>query len=150
MIMASCTIAYTRVILSGYTYLLAPMNQLSSAVLHSVAPVAGAAPSAEVTRLWDAVFKCSAVVIVHAAKYGFSGMEKLDPNIHDIVLYIGMAEGAIDVLANDKDAEYEDVRLLLNSKKQMTTLKMVARALSQGDVEGFEAAMRDLENQAAF
>lgn len=77
-------------------------------------------------------------------------MNQLNPNIHDIMLYIGIIEGAIDVLSTDPDAPYEDVRLLLNSKRQMSTLKYVASALNRGDLEDFEKAMLDLENQAAF
>ena len=77
-------------------------------------------------------------------------MSKLNPNIHDIMLYIGIIEGGIDVLSADPDAPYEDVRLLLNSKRQMSTLKYVASALNRGDLEDFEKAMADLESQANF
>jgi hypothetical protein len=107
-------------------------------------------PTREVERLWAAVFRVSAGVIVHAKKFGFSGMSDMTPNIHDIMMYITFVESAIDALSNDKDAEYEDIRLLLNSKRQMTTLKFVAKALDQGDYQAFEKAMHELETQAAF
>lgn len=108
--------------------------------------------SADVEALWAAVFRCSAIVIVHAKKFGFTGMSKADPSIEDLLLYVRLVEGAIDGLIETPDVvTLEEMRLLLNAQKQFATLKMVAKILqNNGTHEQFEAAMLDLEKQAPF
>jgi hypothetical protein len=107
----------------------------------------------DVEALWAAVFRCSAIVIQHATKFGFTGMHKADPSIADLLLYIRLVEGAIDGLIETPDTvTFEEMRLLLNAQKQFATLKMVAKILQskEGTHEQFAAAMRDLEGQASF
>jgi hypothetical protein len=118
------------------------MNQANVALV-------GTQVDPDVERLWAAVFRCSGIVIQHAKKFGFTGMTVPDPNIHDLLIYVKLVEGAIDALIEDPEAiSPEELRLLLNANKQMATLKRVALTLQQGSHEGFEAAMRELENQA--
>lgn len=78
-------------------------------------------------------------------------MHDPDPNIHDLLMYVKLVEGAIDALIENPDAvSLEEMRMLLNAQKQLATLKLVAKTLQQGSHEEFEAAMRDLETQAPF
>lgn len=101
-----------------------------------------------VQKVWEAVFRSSAVVIVHAKKFGFTGMDHLDPDIDQLLTYMYLVVGAIDALLNSATVSPEEARLLLNAKKQIGNLESVAKMLQLGDVDGFDKAMRELESQA--
>jgi hypothetical protein len=118
----------------------------------NIAVLPGNEVDPDVERLWAAVFRCSAIVITHSKKFGFTGMTKPDPNIHDLLMYVKLVEGAIDVLVESPAAvSMEEMRLLLNAQKQFTSLKMVAKIIeSNGTHDQFEDAIRELENQAPF
>lgn len=120
------------------------MNQSQLSVIH------GNEVSPTVEDLWNLIFQCGEIVIKHSRDFGFEGMHKPQPNIHHLVLYVGLLEGAIDALTEDGDASFEEVRLLLNTKRRLATMKVAGKALKQGNRGDFEAAMKDLQNQAPF
>lgn len=107
-----------------------------------------------VAKLWNRVFAESSRVIVHAAKFGFTGMEVIpDPNIHAILVRLEVFIAVIEVLLKPGVAEQfddEDVRLLCNSHRQMNGMKSVAAALKVDDRDGFYRAVKALETQAPF
>ncbi len=103
----------------------------------------------DVEKLWASVFQSSAIVIVHAKKFGFNGMSQLNPNIDDLLIYLKLVVGALDAVTDfDTGVTPEEVRLLMNAKKQLATLESVAKMLKLGDVNGFHESMRELESQA--
>ena len=46
--------------------------------------------------------------------------------------------------------QYEENRLILNAREQIARMEMVAAALKANDREGFDEALKKLEEQAAF
>lgn len=120
------------------------MNQPQPSAIH------GNEVSPTVEDLWGLVFQCGEIVIKHSREFGFEGMHKPQPNIHQLILYVSLLEGAIDALTEEGDASFEEVRLLLNTKRRLATMKVAGKALRQGNQGDFEAAMRDLQNQAPF
>lgn len=103
-----------------------------------------------VEALWEKVFLYSDVVIKHSRDFGFEGMHKPQPNIHQLVLYVGLLEGAVDTLVEDADASFEEIRLMLNSKRRLGSIKAAAKALIRKDQADFDAAIKDLETVAPF
>jgi hypothetical protein len=103
-----------------------------------------------VEALWDKVFQYSEVVLEHSRDFGFEGMHQPQPNIHQLVLYVGLLEGAIDVLTEDANATPEEIRLMLNSRRRLGSIKAAAKALIRENQEDFDAAIKDLENVAPF
>jgi len=104
-----------------------------------------------VAKVWAEVFLASSIVIDHSKKYGFLGMEIIpNPNIRQLLLSVRLLEEMIDTFINHEELEYEEKRLMLNAKKQLTMMNLVAAALTAGNHEDFNVAMNSLETQAAF
>jgi hypothetical protein len=117
---------------------------------NNVAAIRGNEVTPTVQDLWTAVFECGEIVIGHWKSFGFGEMHKPNPNIHDLILYVSLLDGAITALLNEADKSFEEVRLLLNTRRRLATMKEAGKYLEQGKQEEFEAAMVDLANQAPF
>lgn len=116
----------------------------------NVAAIQGNEVAPTVQDLWTAVFECGEIVIGHWKSFGFGEMHKPDPNIHDLILYVALLDGAINALLNTADKTFEEVRLLLNTQRRLATMKEAGKYLEQKNQTEFEAAMGDLANQAPF
>jgi hypothetical protein len=101
-----------------------------------------------VEDLWDKVLKHGDIVIRHAREFGFEGMHKPQPNIHQLVLFVGFLEGGVDALTAELDVTPEETRLLLNAKRVLGSIKMAAKALNRRSKEDFDFAMNDLKTVA--
>lgn len=115
---------------------------MSSIIGNDVAPT--------VQTLWEQVFGAGEIVIRHWKQFGFGEMSKPSPNIHDLILYVALLDGAISALLSAGAATPEEVRLLLNTQRRLATMKTAGKFLEQGDQDNFEIAMKDLANQAPF
>lgn len=104
-----------------------------------------------VNKVWEEVFASSNVAIVHAKKYGFIGMEIIpDPNIHQILVSIRILDEMIDTFINENGLDYDEKRKMLNAKRQLISMELVAVALRENRREDFDRAIRELETQACF
>jgi len=109
-----------------------------------------AAIKVRINKVWEEVFEASGVVITQAKKFGFLGMAIIpNPNIHQMLVTIRLLDSQIDTFIAD-DLEYEEKRLMLNAKKQLTKMEVVAAALKENNRGDFDAAMKEMETQAAF
>jgi hypothetical protein len=110
-----------------------------------------AAIKARVNVVWEKVFLASSIVIAQAKKFGFLGMDIIpDPNIHQMLVTIRLLDDQIDTFVDHEDVEYNEERLMLNAKKQLAKMEIVAAALKANNREDFDAAIAELEGQAAF
>lgn len=113
-----------------------------------------AAIKRKVTEVWSKVFEASNKVISHANNYGFRGMEIIpSPNIHGMLVAMQIFSSIIDILitsAEKLEVPYDEVRLMLNAKEQITRMERVAAALKANNRDDFNVALDALENQAAF
>lgn len=106
---------------------------------------------ARVNIVWEKVFHASNIVIVQAKKFGFLGMDIIpDPNIHQMLVTIRLLDDQIDTFVGDENIEYGEERLMLNAKKQLAKMEIVAAALKANNREDFDTAIAELEGQAAF
>lgn len=108
---------------------------------------------ARVFSAWENTFTTSNRVLNQAKTYGFSLMGIApDPNIHQMLLAIRVAEMTLDLIINSEllQDNYEDTRLLLNTREQIRKLERVAIALKDEDRVMFDSAIADLEEQCAF
>lgn len=104
-----------------------------------------------VNKIWEKVFLSSAIAINHAKKYGFLGMEIIpNPNIHDILVTVRLLDEMIDTFICDDGLEYDEKRKMLNAKRQLTNMEVVAVALKDNNREDFDRAIKELETQAHF
>jgi hypothetical protein len=109
-----------------------------------------------VARAWEQVFYTSNQVLTHSKLYGFFQIQLLEnPNIKQLLESMTMVSGILDkMLANldapDVELSTDDVRLLLNAKKQVTQLELVAAALNSGNEELYNEEVEKLKGQAAF
>lgn len=120
------------------------MTQAQVSVIHgnTVAPT--------IEGLWAEVFICGDLVVRHWKDFGFHGMHKPDPNIHHLILYVTLLEGAINALINNADISTEETRLMLNAQLRLVIMKRAGQHLRDNQQEEFEAEMRELANQAPF
>lgn len=104
-----------------------------------------------VNKVWEVVFSASNKIVVQAQKYGFHGIELIpNPNIHVILGQLRILSAVmVSILASD-DLGYEETRLILNAKEQLTRMELVALALQAGNREDYDKAISALERQAVF
>lgn len=106
-----------------------------------------------VDRIWAVVFQSSNAVLRQSKVYGFYCMQEVpDPNIHGMLLQLQVFSSVMDILiVNGLDAgmEYDQTRLLINAKEQLTRMNRVAAALKANNLEDFNEAIKELDNQAA-
>lgn len=107
-----------------------------------------------VNKIWALVFQNSNTVLKQSKTFGFLLMENgPDPNIHAIVVKLQMFSSVMDILINvgpDAGLEYEQTRLIINAKEQLSRMERVAAALKAGNEEDYNASIDELERQAPF
>jgi hypothetical protein len=109
----------------------------------------------KVSEVWGKVFDASSQVIKHANIFGFLGMGIIpSPNIHEMLVTLQIFSSIIDILITNADKldiiGYEETRLMLNAKEQITRMERLAAALQANNKEDYELALVALEKQAAF
>ncbi|MHB1299321.1 MAG: hypothetical protein ACYCY8_00450 [Burkholderiales bacterium] len=108
----------------------------------------------KVIEVWSKVFEASNRVLKHANNFGFSLMEIVpSPNIHEMLAALQIFSSVLDILINHADKlgiEYEETRLMLNAREQLTRMERVAFALKANNKEDFDLSLAALEKQAAF
>ena len=97
-------------------------------------------------------FAASNKVLVDEKRFGFLGMEAIpDPNIHQMMVLLRALNAALVSIPEEFGTlQYEENRLILNAREQITRMEMVAAALKANDRDGFDEAIKKLEAQAAF
>ncbi|MCO5398329.1 hypothetical protein [Ralstonia soli] len=109
-----------------------------------------------VTEAWERIFGVSNTVIANSKLYGFHGIQLIEnPNIHQLLSSMGVVSGMLDTIISHLsnpgvDLGPENVRLLLNAKKQVSQLEAVAAALAADDEALYNEEVEKLQNQAAF
>jgi hypothetical protein len=82
------------------------------------------------------------------------GMESApNPNIHMMLINLQMFDALINIILTNAevfDVDYEDTKLLINSKQQIIRMDRVAAALQANNLNDFNEAMIELERQAVF
>lgn len=79
----------------------------------------------KVTEAWGKIFDASHAVIKQAKKYGFTDMVIPSPNIHEMLVQLQIFSSIIDILivnASKLNIAYEETRLMLNAKEQITRM----------------------------
>lgn len=108
----------------------------------------------KVTDVWARVFEASNRVIHQANNYGFLGMDVIpSPNIHAMLVTLQIFSSVIDILithAEKLTVGYDEIRLLLNAKEQITRMERIAAALKANNRADFNSALEQLERQAPF
>lgn len=109
-----------------------------------------------IAEAWENVFHTSNQVIALSKRHGFVQIQLLkNPNIKQLLGSMSMVSSILDeMLANldapDVEFSTDDVRLLLNAKKQVTQLELVAGALNSGNEALYNEEVEKLKAQAAF
>ena len=107
-----------------------------------------------VDKIWEHVFKDSNTVLRQSKLYGFYCMQEGPrPNIHAMLIQLQMFSVIMDILISqgpDAGIEYDQTRLLLNAKEQVTRMERVAAALKANNKEDYNSAIEALERQAVF
>ena len=105
-----------------------------------------------VQKAWNVVFAASNKVLVDEKRFGFTGMGVIpDPNIHQLVVLLRALDAVLNSIASEfDDLAYDDTRLLLNAREQITRMERVAAALRSNNIEDFNDAIQMLEQQAPF
>ena len=113
-----------------------------------------AAIKQKVEEVWSKVFEASNKVLKHANNFGFTLMEIVpSPNIHEMLATLQIFSSVIDILLNHADKlgiDYDETRLMLNAREQLTRMERVAFALKANNKEDFDLSLEALEKQAVF
>ena len=107
-----------------------------------------------VDKIWALVFERSNAVLSQSKLYGFHCMQEIpDPNIHGMLVQLQVFSAVMDILIThgpDAGLEYDQTRLILNAKEQVTRMERVATALNANNREDYDIAITELERQAAI
>ena len=68
----------------------------------------------------------------------------------EVVLLRALNAALVSIPEEFGTLQYEENRLILNAREQITRMEMVAAALKANDRDGFDEAIKKLEAQAAF
>ncbi|WP_186042151.1 hypothetical protein [Burkholderia gladioli] len=107
-----------------------------------------------VSDTWAEVFAASAIVINQSRIFGLTGIRIIeDPNVPQILEDMKLVSGMLDTIAGKLDTidlDHDAVRLLLNTKEQLSKLENVAAALVADDEDLYNQAVEKLRQQAPF
>ncbi len=107
-----------------------------------------------VKKMWAVVFQHSNMVLRQASTFGFYCIQEIpDPNIHTMLVNMRVFSSVMEVIiasANEIELGYEQTRMLLNAKEQLTRMERLAAALKADNKEDYNKAIEDLERQATF
>lgn len=110
-----------------------------------------------VAQLWDGVFHTSNVVITNSKLYGFVGIQLIEnPNIRQLLASMSVVSTMLDKIMeaasspNTPDVGHDNMRMLLNARKQVAQLEAVAVALAANDEALYNEEVEKLELQAAI
>lgn len=102
-----------------------------------------------VEQIWAKVFESSNRVILQHGKFGFQGVAQLPhPDVHMMVVQLKYFGAIIDILIGEMP--HDEQRLLLNAKRQITNMELLALALQTNSQEDYQSAIDALERQAVF
>lgn len=102
--------------------------------------------TALVEKVWGEVFQVADKVLKAHLKFGFTQfVSGISPSIEEIVLGLRTVELVLDALYEQFD--YEEQRLVMNSKQQILWIQEIATALQHGDKDRYEAAVSKMSSQ---
>lgn len=102
-----------------------------------------------VEQIWAKVFESSNRVILQHEKFGFQGVVKLPhPDVHVMVVQLKYFGAIIDILITE--LPHDEQRMLLNAKRQITNMELLALALTTNNEADYRCAVEALERQAVF
>jgi ribosomal protein S13 len=110
----------------------------------------------EVLALWEIVFRASNEIIRQSGFYSILTIGDIpDPNIHKILKALKVVDDILDeVLSDIGDSIEADaidcIRLIQNSKKQVSTLENLALSVRLNDESAYQEHLACLKQQAAF
>lgn len=97
-------------------------------------------------KVWGDVFQVADKVLKAHLKFGFTQfVSGISPSIEEIVLGLRTVELVLDALYEQFD--YEEQRLVMNSKQQILWIQEIATALQHGDKHRYEAAVAKMSAQ---
>lgn len=103
---------------------------------------------------WNETFTVSNRILQQAKVYGFTLMEVIpDPNIHQMITSLQAVEHLFDKIIDSPmfpEMDYDQSRIVLNTREQIRKMEDVALALQREDRVMFDAAIAALEKQAVF
>lgn len=107
-----------------------------------------------VADTWADVFAASNTVINQSRLFGLTGIRIIeDPNVPQILEDMKLVSGMLDTIASrlgSLDLDHDTVRLLMNTKEQLSKLENVAAAIVADDEELYNQAVEKLKEQAFF
>ena len=111
--------------------------------------------SADVQKLiheiWASVFGTANKIISAHASYGYQEISnKLNPSLKEIVLSLKTIESSLDILDSGNVLDYDEKRLVINSKQQINNVLSVALAVESGEIDDYNRAIDILKKQAPF
>lgn len=102
-----------------------------------------------IEKIWAKVFESSNRIIFQHQKFGFQGVEQLPhPDVHMMVTQLKVFSALIDIIL--LDLPYNEQRMLLNAKRQIANMELLAVAVSTNNQQDYQSAVEALERQAVF
>jgi hypothetical protein len=102
--------------------------------------------TALVEKVWGEVFQVADKVLKAHLKFGFTQfVSGISPSIEEIVLGLRTVELVLDALYEQFD--YDEQRLVMNSKQQILWIQEIATALQHNDKDRYEAAVSKMSSQ---
>ena len=119
-------------------------NQLNTADTAVMGDLEGI--TALVEKVWGEVFQVADKVLKAHLKFGFTQfVSGISPSIEEIVLGLRTVELVLDALYEQFD--YDEQRLVMNSKQQILWIQEIATALQHNDKDRYEAAVSKMSSQ---
>lgn len=103
----------------------------------------------EINRLWDSVVKHCNKTLKQADIYGFQLMDIQDPDVHTILKTLDkVVIPTLDAIIDEFDFSPESGMKVACIKTYTLHLRRISIAISNDDLESFNIAIADLQNEA--
>lgn len=103
-----------------------------------------------VDKVWERVFLNCNSVLRQSKIYGFYCCQEVPhPNMHALIVHLNIFSAVMNILVTqgmETGVDYDQTRLILNAKEQLTKMERVAAAINANNKKDFKIAIKDLES----
>ena len=103
-----------------------------------------------VDKVWERVFLNCNSVLRQSKIYGFYCCQEVPhPNMHALIVHLNIFSAVMNILVTqgmETGVDYDQTRLILNAKEQLTKMERVAAAMNANNKKDFKLAIKDLKS----
>ncbi|CAG9933673.1 hypothetical protein [Candidatus Nitrotoga arctica] len=107
-----------------------------------------------VDKVWERVFLNCNSVLRQSKIYGFYCCQEVPhPNMHALIVHLNIFSAVMNILVTqgmETGVDYDQTRLILNAKEQLTKMERVAAAITANNKKDYQMAIQDMEKKTSL